>query len=344
MIRAQGRGLALDALARALLALARRSGFTDRRLLPELRRRGVIASLREGPEVRPLTRPRGTALELRRHAEKEGISPSEGALALASFCSALAGLLASRTYVMPPALPPEPACIRLAAGLGMPVRLSEDLPAPQPEALILLGLLAKAYLSSSGALLVKHHEAQDWGREGSLLVALAEELEAPPAEQLDVVESSLDDVSPAQLAHIASRLLKRGAYDAQIFPYVGKKGRLGSSLRVLAPAGLGPTLAHLLLREGLTLGARVQTALWVKAPRELVKLRLTTPWGVRSVRVKVAYDEHGRLLRIRPEHEDIVSLCEETGEGYERVRQVLEAEALRRLTASFLGGGKKATT
>jgi hypothetical protein len=334
LLLALGKGFSIDEIASALLSLSRKAGLSAGELEPYLRARKLTLSADRRVSVALTGAPIGLALELERQSRRLGWPLSEEQRAKAALCEALAEAMKSEVYALVPSLPPEPWVLALAGDMGMPLKLREGAPVPPREGLLLFALIAKAYLPISGALKILAYELRDWGSEGALYAALAEEAPELPAEQMEVLETSVDDVSPAQLSHVVERLLAEGAYDAQVFPYLGKKGRLGSSLRVLAPAGLGSKLADLLLREGLTLGARLYGVTWIRAPRQLLRLRLSTPWGRKSVRVKVAYDREGRLLRARPEHDDIAKICRSTGEAYERVRQVLEALALKKLSGS----------
>jgi uncharacterized protein (DUF111 family) len=88
-------------------------------------------------------------------------------------------------------------------------------------------------------------------------------------------------------------------------------------------------LARLLMRELGTLGVRVQRVGRVKLRREVREVEV----GGGRVRVKVAYDESGEVVRAKPEHADLERIARETG----RSLRLLREEALGALRKGSAG-------
>ncbi len=127
-------------------------------------------------------------------------------------------------------------------------------------------------------------------------------------DSVDVVECEIDDMNPELFGHLTERLRTAGALDVLLVPVQMKKGRPGTSVRVLARGGEGERLAATLLTESTTTGARIQLASRVMLAREL--RRVETPLG--PVQVKIVRLGDGRR-RLHPEFDDLCRLSERHG-------------------------------
>lgn len=152
---------------------------------------------------------------------------------------------------------------------------------------------------------------------------LAQRIEAPadvPNAREDVVmlESTIDHLSPEAVAFAAEEIRAAGALDVWQVPAAMKKGRLAVEMRVLALPADADAIEQAMHELTGTLGVR-RTPL----TRSLLQRHVDTvesPWG--SFRVKVSGD--GPSRRVRPEHDDIARIARERGVGY--------AQAARELT------------
>jgi len=137
------------------------------------------------------------------------------------------------------------------------------------------------------------------------------------SEEVVVIETAIDDQTPAGLAHAADRLRAAGALDVFLTPVGMKKGRTGTLLTVLAPPAAGESLARHILRETTTLGVRLRREERRVLRREM--LAVTTPFG--SIRMKEtrrpAVDGAGigagELLDAAPEASDVARAAAERG-------------------------------
>ena len=122
---------------------------------------------------------------------------------------------------------------------------------------------------------------------------------------VDVVECEIDDMNPELFGHLAERLRGAGALDVLLVPVQMKKGRPGTSVRVLARGGEGERLAATLLTESTTTGARIQLASRVMLARELK--RIDTPLGPLAVKIVRLCDGRRRL---HPEYEELCRIAD----------------------------------
>ncbi len=145
-------------------------------------------------------------------------------------------------------------------------------------------------------------------------------------EEVAVLESAIDHVTPELLAAALDILLEEGALDAWATPVQMKKRRLGSEVTVLSRPADAERLTQILIRQTGTLGVRRRLQWRAVAPRR--SDTLTTSLGL--VRVKISGS--GEDLRVRPENDDIVAIARSTGMSLDTVSRRLtrEAEALVR--------------
>ncbi|MDG6996012.1 MAG: DUF111 family protein [Nitrososphaerota archaeon] len=114
-----------------------------------------------------------------------------------------------------------------------------------------------------------------------------------------VVETNVDDVSGEILGHAIDRLMAEGAYDATVTPYLGKKGRIGHTVRALCSHDSVDKFAQILVQETGTLGVKTLEYTRLIVPRKIVSVPFEIGRYKGSVNVKIA-EINGRL-RIKPE-------------------------------------------
>jgi uncharacterized protein (TIGR00299 family) protein len=123
---------------------------------------------------------------------------------------------------------------------------------------------------------------------------------------VDLVECEIDDMNPELFGHLAERLRAAGALDVLLTPVQMKKGRPGTSVRVLGRSGEGERLASVLLAESTSTGARLTQASRMMLDRTLETIE--TPLG--PVHVKIVRPGGGGRRRVHPEYEDLCLLAE----------------------------------
>ncbi len=126
------------------------------------------------------------------------------------------------------------------------------------------------------------------------------------AQQVEVIETQLDDWNPEAWPHVAAKFMAAGALDLSLTPIQMKKGRPGFLLQLVADPAHAAALKEMVLRETSAIGLRFRKEQRLTLPRSTVEL--ITPWG--AVRgKKVELPDGGS--RIKPEYEDCVRLAKE---------------------------------
>lgn len=135
-------------------------------------------------------------------------------------------------------------------------------------------------------------------------------------QELDVLQTDVDDESGQVLGALLEKLLGEGALDAHLSPLTMKRGRPGVRVEVLCrPEDRGRFL-RMLVRETGTLGVKARRVERYALRRETVEVEVRG----RGVRAKVAMLE-GEAMRAVPEFGDCEAVAREEGVP---VRQVLE--------------------
>jgi len=143
------------------------------------------------------------------------------------------------------------------------------------------------------------------GRPNLLRLMIGQALQVEETQQVEVIETHLDDWNPELWPHVSDRLMEAGALDVSLVPIQMKKGRPGFLLRVIADPAGNARLKEIILTETSSIGLRFQTMNRMTLPRKIIEVE--TPWGsVLAKKVTVA----GRN-KITPEYEDCRRLAEE---------------------------------
>ena len=221
---------------------------------------------------------------------------------------------------------PVPAVVELLA--GRPVRLEDG----AAELVTPTGAAIVAALARREAAPAMRIEAVGYGagdrvladRPNLLRILLGEPVVAAVADEVVVLEATIDDMSPQLYEHVLERLLAAGARDAFLVPVVMKKSRPAIMLRVLAAPADRDRLAGIVFAETSTIGLRYTTWGRLVLPRE--ERTVETPYG--PARVKIARAPDG-TLNVAPEFEDCRRLATERGVALKAVYQAALAAALR---------------
>jgi|Deesub1362B_J571_1020462.scaffolds.fasta_scaffold00127_24 hypothetical protein len=207
------------------------------------------------------------------------------------------------------------------------------------------GPIEKELLTPTGAAILSHFvnssvnflpqmriEAVGYGA-GSLelpfpnvLRALLGELDSMLLEDdVVILETNVDDITPEVLAHFAEDLMSSGALDVSVIPATMKKGRSGHLIRVIAKPHEISRISRKMVEDLGTLGIRI---LPVKhrliAIRRIEKIRIELGGKEYEVSVKIASDLEGKVLGVSPEYEDCKRVHEETGIPLKDVMKLVE--------------------
>jgi uncharacterized protein (TIGR00299 family) protein len=126
-------------------------------------------------------------------------------------------------------------------------------------------------------------------------------------EEIAVLETNIDDMSPEILGYTLERLLQNGALDVFYTPIYMKKNRPAIMLTVLSSKENEEKLVDIILKETSTLGIRRSISTRYCMNREIVKVN--TRYG--DVRIKIASREG--VKKLAPEYEDCREIAVNTG-------------------------------
>ena len=117
-----------------------------------------------------------------------------------------------------------------------------------------------------------------------------------------VIESNVDDVTGEVLSSAVETLMAEGALDATVTTFLGKKGRMGQTVRVACHPDTVLKFSQILVEQTGTLGVKVSEYRRLIVPRTemIVPVRVGNFSG--NAKVKVANLRSGP--RIKPELED----------------------------------------
>lgn len=224
---------------------------------------------------------------------------------------------------------PAPATLRLLE--GMPVR-----PGPQgsgelvtPTGAALMQVLSRGAPPASFVPRRSGFGAgtKDLpGRPNALRVVLAETdaVDGEMLENLVMVATDVDDMTPEHLAHAADALRAAEALDVTLTPVQMKKGRIGVRVEVLCRPADVARIEDTLFRSSTTLGLRRT----VVERRALRREERTVDVLGHEVRVKVATLPGGGARR-KAEYEDVRAVSRATGQSLGDVSALAQSAAER---------------
>ncbi|MFC7020193.1 MULTISPECIES: nickel pincer cofactor biosynthesis protein LarC [Haloarcula] len=133
-------------------------------------------------------------------------------------------------------------------------------------------------------------------------------------DDITVLETNVDDVSPEVLGDLQRSLDAVGARDVTVVPTTMKKSRPGHLVKVVCKPERAQTVARRLAVETGTLGVREHGAghRWI-ADREFETVALSVDGESYEVTVKVATDGTGTVYDVSAEYDDAVAVAEATG-------------------------------
>jgi uncharacterized protein (TIGR00299 family) protein len=138
-------------------------------------------------------------------------------------------------------------------------------------------------------------------------------VDGPIQDRISVLETNIDDATGEILGYTIDRLLAEGAKDVSIIPAYTKKNRPAHIIEVIAEQKDAAHLSDVLMAETGSLGVRVHNCERHIIDRKLLNVNLTVMGNKASVRVKVSKNANGRVVRVKPEFEDLKLLAKETG-------------------------------
>jgi uncharacterized protein (TIGR00299 family) protein len=168
-----------------------------------------------------------------------------------------------------------------------------------------------------------------WTDRPNVLRVFVGECDDDTDEQVVVIETDIDDMTPVALAFAAERLREAGAVDVTLLPLQMKKGRPGFRVTVLSAVGRIDDLARTLLTETTSIGVRYRTMGRMVLPRRMEPVM--TEFG--SITVKIVVRPLGEESA-EPEFEDVAHAALARGVSYATVREAALAAWRNRARSS----------
>lgn len=147
-------------------------------------------------------------------------------------------------------------------------------------------------------------------------------------ENLILIETNLDDISPQILGFVMERTFELGALDCWFTPIQMKKNRPATMVSILCDFDKKEIFSELLYTETTTLGIRVSEVERNCLPREIVKV--ATEFG--EIDVKIARF-NGKIVNIKPEYEQLREIALKSKKSL----QEIEKEVLKTIYTELEG-------
>lgn len=151
---------------------------------------------------------------------------------------------------------------------------------------------------------------------------LGKAVKAQEHQQVEVMETNLDDCSPEIFPYLFELLLSRGALDVSVTPIQMKKGRSGFRLQVISPLHLSVEIRETIFCETTAIGLRYRREERHTLPRE--QIELDTPWG--KLAAKKVITPRGETLY--PEYEECRRVALENGVPLQKVYEFVRSRGV----------------
>ncbi|MGB3212731.1 MAG: nickel pincer cofactor biosynthesis protein LarC [Desulforhopalus sp.] len=136
------------------------------------------------------------------------------------------------------------------------------------------------------------------GQPNLLRIIIGSAVDCNEEQNVEVIETNLDDWIPEGFPYLCERLFGQGALDVTLAPIQMKKGRPGFTLQVISPPACAHLLKDIILSETTAIGLRFRKEARRTLRREHVQVM--TKWGM--VMAKMVHTPTG--TNIYPEYEE----------------------------------------
>ena len=150
-------------------------------------------------------------------------------------------------------------------------------------------------------------------------------------DEIVVLETNVDDVSPEVLGNLYTSLLSDGARDVVIIPAMMKKARPGHVIKVIVKPELKQKIAQKLARETGTLGIRevAGTHRWI-ANRKIKQITIKINEQEYCADIKIASENTGDVYNVSAEYEDAKRIALETNQPLKQIIALIEEQARKK--------------
>jgi uncharacterized protein (TIGR00299 family) protein len=146
-------------------------------------------------------------------------------------------------------------------------------------------------------------------------------------DEIAVLETNIDDATGEVIGYTIDKLLREGAKDVSIIPMYTKKNRPGQIIKVIADQKDAQHLSKVLIDETGTLGIRVYYCQRHIITREVHSVDLTINGNKEPVKIKIAKNNQGQIINLKPEYEDLKRLAKKTGQPLRELSELAVVKA-----------------
>ena len=146
-----------------------------------------------------------------------------------------------------------------------------------------------------------------------------------------VLETNLDDLPGEMLGHAIQRILDSGAKDVWVTSAQFKKNRPGHILHAICDPQDTERIAELIIEETGTLGVRYQEYTRFTLNREIRTIKVRIHEKTFDVRIKTATTASGRVIKTKPEFDDIHTIAETLAIPARTVAELVTQEAQKQI-------------
>ena len=145
------------------------------------------------------------------------------------------------------------------------------------------------------------------------------------ADKIYKLESNIDDCTGENLGFVMDKLLQAGARDVHYTPVFMKKNRPAYQLNVICKKEDISKLSDIIFEETTTIGIRR-----VEMERSILKRETRSiKTSVGEAVIKVC--SHGNSVKIYPEYDSVVDICNKTGLSYNEAFRTIQQEGYEHL-------------
>ncbi len=203
---------------------------------------------------------------------------------------------------------PAPATVELLIGHPV-VRLDQDNELTTPTGAGILTALTQGDWSGRPMVIRKVGSGRGSkeleGMPNIIRAFLADMDSDGQSQEVDVIDSDIDDDTPEMMSELADVLREAGALDVTLMPVMMKKGRTGFRLTVVCRKGDASRLSGVMFQHSSTIGVRLHTARRLVLPRSSVTV--ATRWGD----IKAKRIERPDRVEVVPEFEECKRIARE---------------------------------
>jgi len=226
---------------------------------------------------------------------------------------------------------PVPAVIEIVRQRGIPIVGGID-PSEltTPTGITMMANLASNFLTTYPEMIPETvgygAGTKELANGPNLLRVVLGETGAASADRVHVLETNLDDLSGELLSYTLQRLLDSGAKDVWISSAQFKKNRPGHVLHVICDPKDTDQFSRMIMEETGTLGVRYHACDRMILHRDVQRIRVRLNERSFEVKVKIARDQTGKTVRIKPEADDVQEIARTLHLPAREVARMIDAQ------------------